>query len=229
MENRTPGFHIELPMVNIKNDAAAALLSLSKVGAFEAKNTRNLEYVDTYWDTRRGDLYSSSRVLRTRKKGGEIDFIDYKGSPQYLFQSLFARPLFSEKVKGTQEAIDAIGLKRPSGPMQALYNDRLDLLGNELVKVIDCVVKRTNFDLFTASGEGFCTISVHKYHFDMGSGQGDPEELVEIQPYCKSPVITEKLPKIFGIAKVELEKLGWMLSPTSKYHRVDRKLIDALL
>lgn len=226
MENRTPGFHIEYPMINPQKDAASKLLSMKNIGAYTVANARSLTYTDTYWDTPNGDLYSSSRLLRTRKKDQEIDFIDYKGSPQYLFQSLFARPLYSEKVNGSKEALEALGLKRPSEPIQALYKDRFDLLGNPLVEKANCHVERVNIDLITSSGEGFCTVSVHKYYFDTKSGKTNQEELVEVQPYCKSPVITENLPKIFSIAKKELEKLGWKLSPTSKYHRLDRKDID---
>ena len=228
MENLTPGFHIEYPMINSDKDAVSKLLSLKEIGSYKIVNSRSLAYIDTYWDTVNGDLYNSSRVLRTRKRDEEFEFIDYKGTPQYLFQVLFARKLFSERVRGTQEALDAISLTKPSGPIQALYRDRIDLLGNVLVQVANCHVERTNFDLVTSANEGFCTISVHKFYFDTKEGETDLKELIEVQPYSKSLFIIEKLPEIFLIVTEELKKLKWKLSPASKYHRLDRKYIEQI-
>ncbi len=226
MKNTTPGFHIEFPMIHNTVGEARKLTSSKEIEGFELTNRRTLEYKDTYWDTERGDLYSSSRILRTRTKHKNIDFLDYKGVPQYLFQSLFARPLYSESINSDQEAIDALKLNRPSEPIQALFKDRFDLLGNKLVKVADCLVNRVNFDLCHKNSREFlCTLSIHDYYFKYDEITSERHELIEIQPFS-NPAISSELPLVFSLAKEILVKRGWKLSPTSKYHRIDRSILD---
>lgn len=226
--SQSNAFQIEFPLVPTNPDRFANLLNSKGLLDYVFGEKRTVLYADTFWDTRHADLYSSARTLRTRRRSGQIEFLDYKGPPKYLVQYLFARPFVSEPVKGTDDAISAIQGKRPSEAIQQLYMDRPDLIGRPLLEVATCHVERINFDLVTEHKKTACTISAHVYYYSVGGIETEKFHLIEVQP-AKDPSFTDRYDRMIEGVTSALANDGWYLSPTSKYHRIERSLIDAKL
>jgi len=201
----------------------------NKLGNYTFERVRSLKYLDTYWDTANGDLHASSRLIRSRERNGKTDFIEFKGPPVYLMQTLFARPLMGEAVQDVAEAEAAFSMVRPSAPLQALYLDRPDLIGRPLRRVAQAEVSRTNVDISASNAPPVSTLSFHTYVLKTSLVELPAQRLVEVQPFYKAPIAPEILPGLFETTIKLLLQAGFRISTVSKYHRLPRAELERAL
>jgi hypothetical protein len=229
------GLHIEQPYVPHHDDAFERARTARTFGSFQATDARELEYVDTYWDTDTGDLHGAALSLRFRNRSGYPGgFLDFKDSPRYLAPGVFARPLVSEKLRTPEEAESAVSGDTESLTMSVLFDARPDLVGRAMRAVAKARVRRRNVDLLDSEQRGVCTLSFHDYAIEAQGSEIDHGQLVEVQPIRerREPSVfrradaVDHLIRTFASMQDIMTFLGFVPSPSGKYHRIPRHVFD---
>lgn len=218
-------YHIELPCIG-PSSVISTLREADSIVGFRVSKRREFSYTDTYWDTERFDLHGSAISIRSRRRDKEDDFISFKGPPTYLAPFVFGRPLVSEAVDGSADAHCRLSLTVPSQVMTGLYGTRPDLVGRPLGKVAAAFVQRVNVDLLDKSGQGVCTASFHSYNLTVKDEEAGAGILMELQPYCRAPIVADALLQMFRLMVPRLEQAGLRPSPVGKYHRITRAALE---
>lgn len=217
-------YHIETPLRSPSN-LFNLLRGQDKIFGLEVRRRRDFNYTDTYWDTPSADLHADGISLRTRYRvEGKIDFLVFKGQSSYILPNVFARQMATEVIETKVEAVEKLAKRAPSQPITALYSARPDLVAAELKSTCSIRVDRRNVDLHDKSGRGVCTLSFHTFTTDKSS---DENAIIELQPFCKAPVVAQVLTRIFGIVIERAEQEGITVSPVGKYQRLTREVVES--
>jgi len=219
-------YHIELPFV-LEQTTFDRFERASSICGLQVRNTRRLDYVDEYWDTKDADLHASSMAVRARRRPpAEVDQLNFKGPPRYVAPFLFARPLINESVSSSQAAVEALRGQRPSQTLASLYETRADLAGRPLQPIAEAFISRQNVDLHDSRGEGVCTLSFHRYRLMKDSQAITDGYLLEVQPFCRSPIVSAAMIRVFEVVHNRLTAEGCVASPIGKYHRIPRGMLE---
>lgn len=193
----------------------------ASVDGIALERPRRVVYSDTYFDTEHLDLHADNLMLRARGRIGRLEFFDFKGGASYA-GPLIMRRFATEPISSEYDIAERLATRVVSGPMQALYAARSDLIGKPLSEKVRIEVDKTTFDVHISEAtDAIAKLSFHQYKYFISSNkESGPLRVVELQP--PRPLFAANQGALLARAAEALDDAGFRRSPSTKYHRVPR-------